>query len=92
MRARAYLFEVVQVPFVVFTWPVSGKVGGCLVAHDLGADLKLLHGQSVKVQQQSVHRKHAFLCASTVASGLVIFAWLRLVYVSLVGSSFLELF
>jgi hypothetical protein len=38
----AYLFEVVEVPIVVFAWPVSGQVVGGLVTHDLGADFELL--------------------------------------------------
>jgi hypothetical protein len=34
---------------MVLAWPVSWKVVGCLVAHNLGADLKLLYGVLVRI-------------------------------------------
>jgi hypothetical protein len=70
---------------MVFTGPVSGKVVGCLVTHNLGADLELLDAGLVEIRLYSLHRMHTFLCASTFASGADMFALLRLVCVSFGG-------
>lgn len=41
-----YIFEVFEVPFVAFAWPVAWEVVRLLVAHGFDADFELLHGES----------------------------------------------
>jgi hypothetical protein len=90
--SRAYLFEVVQVPFMVLTRPMSWQIIRLLVAHDLGADLELLLWKSVYIQLQNLNRMRTFLCASSTSVGGAMFAVSRLIFVFWVGSIVLELF
>jgi hypothetical protein len=69
--SRAYLFEVVQVPFMVLTRPMSWQIIRLLVAHDLGADLELLLWKSVYIQLQNLNRMRTFLCASSTSVGVL---------------------
>jgi hypothetical protein len=48
--SSAYLLEVLQVPLVVFAWPVTGEVVGLLVLDDLSADMELLQALLAKIK------------------------------------------
>lgn len=41
-RLPAYLFEILQIPLITLTWPVSREVCRCLVANRFWANLELL--------------------------------------------------
>jgi hypothetical protein len=77
---------------MVFTWPMSRQVVGCLIAHDFSANYKLLDAVLVQKWSRFPGRVHTLRFNSSSALGPVMFAVLRLVLVVPVGSNFLELF
>jgi hypothetical protein len=74
---------------VVLAGPVSGEVCGCLVAHDLGANVELLYKVLVHRQLQHRDRVTTFRLVSSSALGVAIIAVLRSrLVVILVGCTF----
>ena len=48
--SSAYLLEVLQIPLVVFAWPVTGEVVGLLVLDNLSADMELLQALLAEIK------------------------------------------
>jgi hypothetical protein len=82
--SRAYLLEVVQVPLMRLTRPVSGKVGRLLVGDCFGANTKRLAAGSAGSGLHIQSRVRTFRLSSSSAAGVdmaavlssrVVFRW-----------------